>query len=262
MLKIKEQGRLRRPRLHPRPEGRGFTRKSDKRRGVTLLSRHAMGPVRIGLVNLIGTSMLQILGRTSSINVRKVLWCCTELGLRYDREDWGAGFRSTQLPEFLRLNPNGLIPVLIDDGFVIWQSNSILRYLANQYDGHQLYPKETKIRARVDQWMDWQATDLNNAWTDAFLGLVRNSAEHRDPSLLSRSIRTWNRHMETLEEQLEKAEFVATEQLSLADIVIGLSVNRWLATPMTRPDLPQVRRYFEGLKRHRPFLLFSGPELP
>src|SRR5262245_49832593 len=105
--------------------------------------------------------MLKVYGRSSSINVRKVIWCCEELSVPYEREDWGSGFRSTESPEFRALNPNALVPVIDDDGFVLWESSSIIRYLAAAYGGAAYYPVAARERARVDQWMDWQATELN-----------------------------------------------------------------------------------------------------
>lgn len=105
--------------------------------------------------------MLRILGKASSINVRKVLWACEELNLPFVREDWGSGFLSTHSTEFLALNPNGMVPVIEDGDWVLWESNTILRYLANAYGGAALYPTAPRERARVDQWMDWQATNLN-----------------------------------------------------------------------------------------------------
>ena len=116
--------------------------------------------------------MLHILGKIPSINVRKVLWLCTELNLPFEQEDWGAGFRTTNDPAYLALNPNGLVPVIKDDDFVLWESNTIIRYLANRYGGDALYPAEPQARARVDQWIDWQGADLNRSWVGAFLGLV------------------------------------------------------------------------------------------
>ncbi|HCW47770.1 MAG TPA: glutathione S-transferase, partial [Erwiniaceae bacterium] len=100
--------------------------------------------------------MLKILGRASSINVRKVLWLCDELGLTYQREEWGEGFKSTHDARFLALNPNAMIPVIQDDDFILWESNTIIRYLANRYSGEWLYPTPPRERARVDQWIDWQ----------------------------------------------------------------------------------------------------------
>ncbi|TKC87871.1 glutathione S-transferase family protein [Trinickia terrae] len=193
--------------------------------------------------------MLKILGKAPSINVRKVLWTCAELQLPFEREDWGAGFRPTSAPEFLALNPNGMVPVIRDGDFVLWESNSIIRYLASRYGGEHLYPAEPQARARVDQWMDWQATDLNRSWSYAFLALVRQSQQHRDRSEIEASCANWAKNVGILNRQLEAAGgFVAGERFTLADIPIGLSVNRWFGTPIqARPDFPAVSAYFERL---------------
>jgi glutathione S-transferase len=194
--------------------------------------------------------MLRILGKASSINVRKVLWTCAELGLPFEREDWGAGFQPTRQPAFLALNPNAMVPVVIDGDTVLWESNTICRYLAGRYgDGGALLPREPAARARVEQWMDWQATELNNSWRYAFMALVRNSPAHQDAAQVEDSIAQWNRHMSILEGQLEKTgAHAAGAEFSLADVVLGLSLNRWLMTPMTRPDYPAIRAYAELLR--------------
>lgn len=192
--------------------------------------------------------MLQILGKASSINVRKVLWTCAELQLSFEQEDWGAGFRSTDTPEFLSLNPNGMVPVIKDDDFVLWESNSIIRYLASRYGGEHLYPNDPHARARIDQWMDWQATDLNRSWTYAFMALVRKSPSHQDGDALNASCANWAKHIGILNRQLESTgAFVAGQRFSLADIPVGLSVNRWFSTPLIHPHFPAVSDYFERL---------------
>ena len=197
--------------------------------------------------------MLRILGKASSINVRKVLWTCAELGIPFEREDWGAGFRSTHAPDFLALNPNAMVPVLVDGDVVLWESNTICRYLVARHgEDSPLLPREPAARARVEQWMDWQATELNNAWRYAFMALVRNSPAHADPAQVGHSIAQWHRHMGILERQLEKTgAHAAGPDFSLADVVLGLSLNRWLMTPMQRPDYPALRAYAE-LLRQRP----------
>ncbi len=129
----------------------------------------------------------RILGKASSINVRKVLWTCEELGLSYQQEDWGSGFQSTHTPEFLALNPNAQVPVLIDDAGVLWESNSICRYLANLHPGSGLLPTAPRARALVEQWMDWQATELNPSWSYAFMGLVRQHADYQDSQRIGAS---------------------------------------------------------------------------
>lgn len=196
--------------------------------------------------------MLTILGRTSSINVRKVLWLCDELDLDYLREEWGDGFQSTHSPEFMALNPNAMIPVLKDDELVIWESNAILRYLANAYGGEWLYPLHPQSRAPIDQWMDWQSTELNTSWRYAFMSLVRHSPAHQDPRLLAAACKGWSHTMSILNQQLEKTgRYVAGRNFTLADIPIGLAVNRWFETPLDHPDYPAVRHYYERLtERH------------
>jgi len=203
--------------------------------------------------------MLRLLGKDTSINVRKVLWTCAELGIDYRREDWGLPFRSPTAPEFVALNPNAMVPVIVDtDGTVLWESNTICRYLAHRYGDGSLLPADPVARARVEQWMDWQAGDLNNAWRYAFMALVRNSPAHGDAAQVEHSIAQWNRHMGILERQLDKTGFYAAgADFSLADIVLGLSANRWLMTPMARPDHPALRAWIERL-RQRPGCLAFG----
>jgi glutathione S-transferase len=197
--------------------------------------------------------MLRILGKASSINVRKVLWTCAELRIPFARVDWGSGFRSTHEPAFLSLNPNAMVPVIVDGDVVLWESNTICRYLVARYgEDSAMLPPEPAARARVEQWMDWQATELNNAWRHAFMALVRNSPAHTDPAQVANSIAQWNRHMGILDAQLAKSgAYAAGPHFSLADVVLGLSLNRWLMTPMERPDYPALRAY-AGLLRQRP----------
>ncbi|WP_426114425.1 glutathione S-transferase family protein [Massilia sp. PWRC2] len=199
--------------------------------------------------------MLKILGKPSSINVRKVLWTCAELDLPYTLEAWGTGALSLQSPQFLAINPNGLVPVIDDDGFVVWESNSICRYLANQYGDGVLLPRSARERSLVERWMDWQATELNNAWRYAFMALVRHSPQHQDGTLIAGSVSSWNGAMTLLEQQLAATgAFVCGAQLTLADIVIGLSVNRWKATPLAHAALPAVEQYFARLSTRAGFL--------
>lgn len=192
--------------------------------------------------------MLKILGKATSINVRKVLWTCAELGIEFDREDWGAGFQSTAQDSFLALNPNAMVPVILDGDFVLWESNTICRYLCNKTGATQLLPAGGQARARVEQWMDWQATELNNAWRYAFMALVRDSPAHRDPVQIQTSVETWNRHIGILDRQLTAGgPYVTGETFSLADVVLGLSVNRWMLAPIERPQYRAILDYYERL---------------
>ncbi len=200
--------------------------------------------------------MVRILGRASSINVRKVLWACTEINIPFEREDWGTGFKPTSAPEFLALNPNAMVPVIQDDGFTLWESNTIIRYLATRNEAWALYPTQARARAGIDQWIDWQASDLNRSWSYAFLSLVRHSPAHQDPGALAAGCAEWARHMQILERQLASTgAYVAGDRFSLADIPVGLSVNRWFSTPMEHPHLPAVKDYYQRLDERVGFRL-------
>lgn len=207
--------------------------------------------------------MLKVLGRTSSINVRKVLWTLDELGLAYQREDWGAGFTPTDDPAFLALNPNGLIPVLVDDQGPLWESNTICRYLAHRHGDGALLPADPRGRAGVEQWMDWQATELNGAWRYAFLALARKTRGFDDPARIAASTAAWNGAMTLLERQLEStAAYAAGETFTLADVVLGLSTHRWAATPIDHADLPAVRAYYERLGERGAFPPHARQDAP
>jgi len=207
--------------------------------------------------------MLRVLGKASSINVRKVLWACAEMDIPFEREDWGAGFQSTHTAAFLALNPNAMVPVIQDGDFVLWESNTIIRYLANRYRGAGIYPPEAQARARVDQWMDWQATDLNKSWSYAFMSLARHSPEHQDRHALATGCREWSRHMAILDRQLDATgAYVCGESFSLADIPVGLSVNRWFETPLAHPDYPAVQDYYERLSLRPGYRLYGRNGTP
>lgn len=123
--------------------------------------------------------MLRVHGHAGSINVRKVLWACAEMDIDFERVDWGGGTRPVSDPEFLKLNPVGMIPAIEDDGEVIWESNSIVRYLAASRGRSDLLPKAAGPRAQVEKWMDWQVSDYNNSWRYAFLATVRGRTDYQ-----------------------------------------------------------------------------------
>ena len=198
--------------------------------------------------------MLRLLGRASSINVRKVRWTCAEIGRPFEREDWGIGFRPTSDPAFLALNPNAQVPVIVDGEFVLWESNTICRWLAAEARRTDLLPAAPRERASVERWMDWQLGDLNNAWRYAFMGLVRGSPKHQDPQAIAASAAEWNRLMALLDVQLLRTQAcVAGDHFTLADIVLGLSTQRWLATPIERPALPSLQAWFERVAARSAF---------
>ena len=164
------------------------------------------------------TTMLQILGRSTSINVRKVLWTCAELGQPHEHTEWGSGELSLRDPAFLALNPNGLVPVIRDGDFVLWESNAVCRYLAAKAGRCDLLPAQPAARARVEQWMDWQATQLNGAWRYAFMALVRKNPAFVDSGQIEAGVQAWNHQMALLEQVLQDTgAFVTGATFTLAD---------------------------------------------
>jgi glutathione S-transferase len=184
--------------------------------------------------------MLRVLGQSASINVRKVLWTCAELDLHVEHVESD--------PQLLAKNPNALVPVIQDGDFILWESNAICRYLAGKYPRGTLLPEDPAGRARVEQWMDWQATELNVAWRYAFMGLVRHSPAHQDPGSIAASVEAWNRCMRLLDVHFTQGgQFVTGEFFTLADVVLGLSTHRWLHSPIERPPLDAVLGYYQRL---------------
>ena len=192
--------------------------------------------------------MLTIWGRTSSINVRKVLWAAQEMGVAFEHIEAGGPFGVVRTPEFLAMNPNGMVPVIDDDGFILWESNSICRYLCAREGRDDLLPAAPRARAEVEKWMDWQMGELNNSWRYAFMSLVRQSPLHQDAAQLAAGVANWNAMMGILEQQLQRSgAWVCGEHFTLADIVLGLSVKRWRMAPLQHPDYPAIAAYHAHL---------------
>lgn len=204
---------------------------------------------------------MKVLGRLTSMNVRKVMWTAAQLGLPVEREDWGAGFRSTQEPGYVAMNPNALVPVLIDGDFTLWESNSICRYLASKHGATSLLPAGPQARAKVEQWMDWQAGELNNSWRVAFMALVRG--QPATPEAIDAGVASWNRHMGMLDAQLSRTgAYVTGLEFTLADIVLGLSAQRWKNAPIARAELPAVEAYLQRIASQPGFAEFVGNGMP
>lgn len=202
---------------------------------------------------------MQLLGKSSSINVRKVLWTLHEVAEPFQQRAFGSPELPVNADEFLALNPAGLVPVLIDGNLILSESNSICRYLASKTQRTDLLPLHPAARAKVEQWMDWQATDLNTAWRFAFMALVRQHADHQDPTLISRSIVQWNQAIAVLARQLERTQaYVCGADFTLADIVLGVSLNRWRLTPFEKPELPAIAAYEQRLSTHQGYHLFAA----
>lgn len=197
--------------------------------------------------------MLKIWGRPNSINVQKVAWCAAELGLSFERIDAGREFGIVSEPWFLAMNPNSRVPVIDDEGFVLWESNAIVRYLADRYGHGGLSPEEPRLRALADQWMDWQALSLMAALGPAFWGLIRTPEAERDARAIAEAERECLRLMAILDHQLSKRSFMLGDRLTMADIPVGAASYRWYALPLDHGNFPHLRRWYEDLERRPGF---------
>jgi len=191
--------------------------------------------------------MLKIWGRTSSINVQKVLWCADELGLAYTRIDAGLAFGVNDTPEYRAMNPNGLVPTIEDDGLILWESNSIVRYLAAKHGAGGLWPTEPGARGLADRWMDWQLTTISEDMRTVFWGLVRTPPEKRDLAAIEKSRQSLCRLWARLDAHLARNAFVGGDRLTVGDIPVGCFAYRWLHLPLERNSLPNLEAWHERL---------------
>lgn len=197
--------------------------------------------------------MLAIWGRANSINVQKVLWCCEELGLVYKRIDAGGAFGVTDTPDYLSMNPTGLVPTISDDGFCLWESNVIVRYLAQKYDHGGLCPTDLNCRFDAERWMDWQTTSLWPALRIIFIGLIRTPEAERNMQAIGQAEARCVQQMSILDRTLSSREFLAGDRFSIADIPAGATVHRWYALDIAHPDLPHLNRWYNVLRQKDAF---------
>jgi glutathione S-transferase len=192
--------------------------------------------------------MLRIMGRISSINVQKVVWCARELGLAFERTDVGGALGGTDTPAYRAMNPNGLVPVIDDDGFVMWESNAIVRYLVAGHSEGNLWPDSLKARADADRWMDWQATELGPTMRDAFIQLVRTAPEKRNQAKAVASVNASERLIAILDEHLAERDYMTGRAFTMGDIPVGLQIHRWLGMSVSRVPRPNVEAWYARLR--------------
>jgi glutathione S-transferase len=190
-------------------------------------------------------------GRATSSNVMKVLWGLGELGLAFERIDVGGAFGRTETPEYRAMNPTGLVPTLQEGDFTLWESNVILRYLAQVHaSGSALWPEDPHARANIDRWMDAQQTLLNRPMSGVFWGLVRTPADKRDLTAVAAAIEETARAWRMIEATLETHDFIAGSAFSLCDIPWGVHAHRWFGMDylgLVRPEMPALRAWYDRL---------------
>ncbi|CCV62224.1 glutathione S-transferase [Yersinia enterocolitica] len=197
--------------------------------------------------------MLTVWGRNNSTNVKKVLWCLEELGVSYERVDVGGQYGKLNDPLYRSLNPNGLIPCLQDGDFILWESNTIVRYLAAQYGNNALYLPEAKQRAAAEKWMDWATSSVVEPFKAVFIGLVRTAPELQDKAKIAHGIDQLNALMAIADEALSKQIYLSGDKFGIGDIPLGCLAYAWFNLPIKRPELPHLQRWYQSLTHRTAF---------
>ena len=191
--------------------------------------------------------MLKVWGRSNSVNVQKVLWCCEELGVPFERIDAGGEHGVVNTPRYRALNPNGLVPTVEDGAFVMWESNAIVRYLCAKHSAGKLWPEDLKVRGEADMWMDWQNTVFWPTFRPLFWNLVRTPLDQRDPGAMKESLDRSGEVLGYLDAHLRNRAYIAGDDLTMGDIPIGCGIWRWFGLQIGRPELPHLKRWFDLL---------------
>ena len=199
--------------------------------------------------------MIKIWGRNTSSNVQKAMWAVGELGIEHTRIDVGGAYGKTKDASYLAMNPNALVPTLEEeDGFTLWESNSIIRYLAGKYDkAGAIEPKDAKQRAKASQWMDWQLSVIGPAITPVFWGLIRTPPEKRDMAAIKAGSEKTVAAMQILDAQLGKTKFVAGDAFSYGDIPVGVMCYRYVQLVPDRPATPNLDRWYAAVSSRKAF---------
>lgn len=190
--------------------------------------------------------MLKIWGRVNSINVQKPLMVLEEVQLPYERIDAGLHFGINNTPEYRAMNPNGVVPTIDDDGFILWESNTIARYLARKYGKGKLWPEDLQVQANQDRWMDWQQTTMIAPVNAMFAPLIRGVGDTSPEAIEKGRVRS-GQVMAMLEAWLSGNEFISGDIFGVADCVLGPSIHRWYNLEIERPKLPNLERWFDAL---------------
>lgn len=193
--------------------------------------------------------MLEILGRKNSSNVIPVMWTIAELKLEHVRRNIGGTFGGLDSSEYGTINPNRLVPTMNDNGFILWESNTIIRYLCKQYGNGSLYPEDPQQCALADQWMEWFKSTVMPSFYPAFWGLVRTPPEEQDPEHIRASARLTGEKLKVLDHRLENRLFILGDDFTMADIPLGAILYRYSHLDIERPPLPNIETWYNRLQQ-------------
>ena len=190
---------------------------------------------------------MKLWGRNNSVNVKKPVWCAIELGIDLERVDLGGPFGGLDAPEFLAKNPNGLIPCLEDGDLVLWESHTIVRYLADVHGDGRLATDSAGARARCSMWMDWALGSLAGPYRDLIMNLVRGTPETRDDAAIERGLAGFEKSLRIADGALARQPRLSGEEFGIGDIPLGAYVYLWFALDIERPSLPNLEAWYEKL---------------
>lgn len=205
--------------------------------------------------------MLRIWGRRNSINVQKVLWCCGELGLKYERIDAGMEFGVNNTPEYLAMNPNGLVPTIEHDGFILWESHAILRYLCQLHGHGTLWPATPRAFAEADRWMEWYNTTLWPNLRPVFWNLVRLPPEKRDMTAVNEATRKLAANMAIVDAHLARHRYMGGSEFTMGDIPMGVAAFRWFNLPIERPAYAHLEDWYQRILKRPAFQEYCAAPL-
>jgi glutathione S-transferase len=197
--------------------------------------------------------MLKVWGRKNSSNVQKVMWAIGELGLDHERVDVGMEFGGNRTPQYLSINPNGLVPTLQDGDLILWESNSIVRYLAGRYGAGTLEPPGLHARALANQWMDWQLSVFLPAHEPLFFGMVRTPPERRDHAAIAQAKAKTIAAAQIFDAALARQTYTAGDAFSMGDIPMGIRIYRFRQLVPERPPLPNIERWYATIEKRPAF---------
>lgn len=192
-------------------------------------------------------------GRLNSANVQKAVWALEELELPFEHVPLGGAWGGNDAPEYLAMNPNGLVPTLRDGDVTVWESHAVVRYLSAEYGSGLLFPMEARDRAAVDQWTDWTATTFQPAWIALFWNKVRTPPEQQDAAAIARALAATGRCLAIMERRLSRVAYLGGTEFTYADIAAGVALYRWSTMEIERPELPAVEAWHERLNGRRAF---------